>query len=669
MIRKLILIILMFSQTFLLRAGVVEKIFQFENYQIQDIQKYHIINFTNTLPTGKAGEPVLPYHSISLLLPPGEVAQSIEIIGRDETEIPGKYILYPQQYSQPISRGRSGNFIENEDVYRSNEQYPQSMTGHLSTYFLNGFSIALSAFTPVKYYPAKGKVTYYKFVTIRIKTNKQIKGKDALVNLQTSLKMLRKIEKTVQNPELTAQYPQKEGRDNYQLLIITTSQYENDYQALIDLYTIRDINTEVASIENINSTMPGIDLQEKIRNYIIQEYVAHSIKHVLLGGDVELVPYRGFYCSVNSSHLYEDIDIPSDLYYAALDGTWNDDADSLWGEIGEDDLFPEISVARFTFNDSTGLNNMLNKTISYQVNPVAGELRDPLLAGEYLWSDPLTWGGDYLDLLIGYHEDNGYTTNGIPIDHNIEKLYDRDLGTWTADTLISKINQGTSFIHHSGHANAHYSMRLSSSSITNSNFSLVNGIDHNFTNIYTHGCLSGAFDNNDCIAEKMVSIENFAAAFVGNSRYGWFNEGQTEGPSEHLHREFVNALYNDEITRIGAAHSESRIATAPWVNAPGQWEEGALRWCFYCCNVLGDPAMAIWTDEPVTIPQNITIQIIGDNVELTWDSVPGVTSYKIYSSDDPNSGFTEDTTGIFDEESWTAPVPSVKRFYYVTAKY
>ena len=668
MIRKLIFIILMFSQTVLLQAGIIEKTYRFDNYQIQDVQKYHIINFSNTLLTGKAGEPVLPYHSVSLLLPPGEVAQSIEIIGKEESEIPGKYFLYPQQYSQPISKGRSGEFVENTDVYLSDKQYPPSMTGHLSTYFLNGFSIALSAFTPVKYYPAKGKLIYYKFITIRIKTDKQINGKKALENLQTSPMVLRKINKTVQNPELIAQYPQKEGRENYELLIITPSQYENDYQALIDVYTLRDLSTEVATVENINSTMPGTDLQEKIRNYIIQEYVTHSIEHVLLGGDVELVPYRGFYCSVISSQVYEDVAIPSDLYYSALDGTWNDDADSLWGEIGEDDLFPEISVARFTFSDSTDLNNMLNKTISYQVNPVAGELRDPLLAGEFLWSDPLTWGGDYLDLLIGYHEDNGYITNGIPVTHNIEKLYDRDLGTWTADTLISRINQGKSFIHHSGHAGVNYCMRLYSSSITNSNFSQVNGIDHNFTNIYTHGCLSGAFDNSDCIAEKMVTLENFAVTFVGNSRYGWFNEGQTEGPSEHLHREFVNALYNDEINRVGAAHSESRIATAPWVNAPGQWEEGALRWCFYSCNVLGDPAMAIWTDEPVTIPQNISIQIIGDNVGLTWDSINGATSYKVYSSDNPHTGFTEDITGTYVDESWSAPVPPVKKFYYVTAE-
>ncbi len=88
--------------------------------------------------------------------------------------------------------------------------------------------------------------------------------------------------------------------------------------------------------------------------------------------------------------------------------------------------------------------------------------------------------------------------------------------------------------------------------------------------------------------------------------YGWFNEGQTEGPSQHLNREYVNALYHDSIYRIGATHAASKTQTAEWVNAPGQHEEGALRWCFYDCNVLGDPAMPLWTEEAIEYTVNHT---------------------------------------------------------------
>ena len=48
------------------------------------------------------------------------------------------------------------------------------------------------------------------------------------------------------------------------------------------------------------------------------------------------------------------------------------------------------------------------------------------------------------------------------------------------------------------------------------------------------------------------------------------------------------------------ALKEGKTATAPWVNAPGQFEEGALRWNFYDLNMMGDVAVSPWHDEPFT---------------------------------------------------------------------
>jgi len=625
--KKVSLLILAIFSITLIQAKVIEKSYDFNEYRITHHGEYQMINFENTFLTGIVGEPVLAYQSVSLLIPPGHVAESIEFIGSDETLIPGHYKLYPQQHSQPLSVGKSGEFVKNEAVYFSDNSYPGSQEGQISTEFMNGYAFALSTFTPLKYNPSTGEVSFYKKVTIRINTRPGAEAEAALSLINSSDNIISRISQFAQNAEVVSQYPTKSNRDGeYQIMIITPELFENDYQGLIDLYFDRGMLTELVTTEYIGANITGQDLPEKIRNYIIQEYTDHAVEYILLGGDVEHVPYRGFYCTVQSSSLYEDDNIPSDLYYSGLDGTWNDNGNNLWGEIGEDDLLPDIAVARFTVSNITDLNNMIHKSISYQNNPIDGELNRPLLAGEHLYSDPETWGSDYLELLIGYHEDNGYTTNGIPEGDELEKLYAKN-GSWGASDLMAKINQGKSFVHHVGHANYTYVMYLSPPDITNSNFSGVNGIDHNYTNIYTHGCMCGGFDQNDCIAEDMVTLENFAASFVGNSRYGWFNEGQTEGPSQHLHREFVDAVYTDKLYRIGRAHMESRIATAPWVNASGQHEEGALRWCFYDCNVLGDPAMAIWTDNlinisteynnaiPVGIPSmDVTVTSAGDAV-------------------------------------------------------
>ena len=582
-------------------AATIEKTYYFGDYTIDYSGSYQMIRFDNTMLTGLPGEPVFPYSAVSLLLPPGQTALSIECIGENETMISGKFQLYPQQYVQPLSKGKSGIFLMDKSVYATNSNYPIQPQGHLTTSFLNGYAFALSSFTPLKYNPASGQVSYFKKVTIRITTRPSAEAIQALGNISSSVTAVSRVVKLAQNPDLVNDYPVKSSRTNgYQMLIITPAAYQADFTELIDHYLMEGIKTSVVTTEFIQGSMTGFDLPEKMRNYIIQEYQNNDIEYVLLGGDVELMPYRGFYCFVQSSSAYEDSNIPADLYYSSLDGNWNNDGDDRWGEPGEDDLLADIAVSRLPFSNHTELAAMLHKSISYQFSPVTGELHNPLIASENLYSDPETWGSDYLELLIGYRTDNGYTTNGIPATQTFDKLYD-EIATWSGSDLISHLNEGRSFLHHSGHANTTYVMKLYDWDITNANFYALNGITHNYTLVYTHGCDCGSFDFSDCIAEKMVTIENFAAAFIGNSRYGWFNEGQTEGPSAHMHREFVDALYTDKLNRLGRAHMESKIATAPWVTAPGQWEPGAIRWCFYDCNALGDPAMAIWTDEPLPV--------------------------------------------------------------------
>jgi len=66
----------------------------------------------------------------------------------------------------------------------------------------------------------------------------------------------------------------------------------------------------------------------------------------------------------------------------------------------------------------------------------------------------------------------------------------------------------------------------------------------------------------------------------------------------------------------------------------------------------------------ILAPENVTISIDGVNVQLSWDPVPNAT-YKVYSSDDPIADFIEDTSGTLINESWIAPIPTGKKFYYV----
>jgi len=605
-----------------LSAGVIEKTYSFSNPTVQENGTFHSISFPNTLLSALPGDPLLPYMQVKLLLPPGEEAERIELQFQGEVRLLGSFKLAPQQHVRPVSQGGSGEFVYNEAVYLSREEYPVSHNGKLITSFMNGHSIAMSTITPVNYKPASGELSYYSSIRVIVHTRATEKAQKALSNLKSTSGIAQTPWRYCDNPEQAEQYctDQPGTADPYQILIITPSSYSGSFEALKAAYLKEGLLTRVATTESIASSMTGIDLQEKMRNYIIQEYQQNDIEHVILGGDDELIPNRGFYCFVQSSTAYEDYGIPSDLYYSALDGNWNTNNDNKWGEPEEDDLLPELSVGRLSFSNPFELARMIHKSYAYQFTPVQGEFQKVIMAGENLYSNPETWGSDYLELLIGTRSDNGYTTIGIPELYALNKMYDETV-YWSGYDLINQVNLGHPMVHHSGHANETSVMKLSNWDITDANFSGANGIDHNYSLVYTHGCLCGSFDFSDCIAELMVSINNFAVAFVGNSRYGWFNEGQTEGPSAHIHREFIDALYTDKLNRLGRAHMESKIATAPWVTAPGQWEPGAIRWCFYDCNVLGDPALAVWTNNSISIvtnyPASLPTGSAGMNVHIS----------------------------------------------------
>ena len=609
---------------------MTEMAYHFDAPTISHINGYEQIQFPGCMQSANAGDPSLPYQSVSLLLPMGAKAQNIEVELRDFVELNGEYQLYPYQPARPYSKPEATEFVKNEDIYRSSEVYPAVNHGEVSTSYRNGFAFAFSAFSPVRYIPETGKVYYAQTAVVRVMT--QSERDDHSSMLWNNQMIVNSVKRMAQNNDNIETYLNR-GRavPGYELLVITPSSYVNAFDEYVKFYEGIGIRTHVVDVESIYASMTGYDNQEKIRNFIIQEYQNNGIIMVNLGGDVDLIPYRGLRCTAYSSSTYTD-DIPADLYYCALDGNWDANGNHIWGEIDEEDLCPEIGIARMCFNNNTQLEHILHKTLTYQQSPVLGEFNRIILGGEHLYDNPNTNGSQYLELLIGLHDDNGYTTLGMPEDYDYVRLYEEDF-TWSGVALRNAINEGCQYVHHDGHANSSYVAGWYG--INNSDFSGANGLDHNYTFFHTSGCDCGAFDEH-CILEDMTTISNFAVCVIGNSRYGWFNEGQTEGPSIHLHRETTDAYMNDRIPFIGMAMAEGKCMTAPWVNAPGQHEEGALRWNFYDLNILGDVAVSPWQDEP-----------FNPEVHYTSQLVIGTTSTQVTVSDETGNGLMGFRCSIF----------------------
>ena len=167
--KKLILTTLFFAFLGLLSfAQNVQKTYYFDDPTVTEVNGYDVIKFAGTMNNGVIGEASLPWQAVSLLLPQNTEAQSITVEYFDFVEMEGTYNLLPQQKPRPLSSTKPLKFERNEDFYRSENVYPETTYTKVNTQYLNGCSFAFAQFSPVRYVPATGKVSYAKSVTVTV---------------------------------------------------------------------------------------------------------------------------------------------------------------------------------------------------------------------------------------------------------------------------------------------------------------------------------------------------------------------------------------------------------------------------------------------------------------------------------------------------------------------
>lgn len=315
----------------------VEKTFYFSDPKITTIDAGDQILFEGCNLSAIAGQPAIPWQQVCLMLPPGQEAIDIEVVYGDFIQIDAPLLLAPYQPSRPLSEVKNFRFVKDEKLYSSTSIYPEKVHGELITSWLNGVGYALTTVTPVQYIPAQqsayfaGEVTV-KIFTAPVKFDRTVSFQGSAVQAETSVRI-------AQNPEMIGAYEHlaAKGRTvpETDLLIITKASYAEQFDSYRSFLLQKGFTTSLETVESIAANGTGSDLQEKIRNFVIEKYNESGIHSLLLGGDVDIVPARGFYCYVESGGGYSSDNIPADLYYAALDGTWNDDNDNRWGEPGD----------------------------------------------------------------------------------------------------------------------------------------------------------------------------------------------------------------------------------------------------------------------------------------------------------------------------------------------
>lgn len=646
--------------------ALVNHSYTFNQPELTRTDSYTKIDLPGAQNWGEPGEPALPWIGVKLLLEPGSSASKINVSFSQAKIIKLDMPLFPIQNQYPLSIETVMPFTEpSTAIYGQDRSFPEVSYRGLNTQFFAGHPIAFSAICPFSYNPVRQELTFYAQATVTLETESDQRSAEALELLRQDAFVAQKLQNFVDNAE---QIPRYETRTTgYEYIIIHDAAKTAQWLPLKDLYSMKGYSVLMKTVQDIIATSTGADTQAKIRNYLISMYSSNSLKYVLLAGDTDVIPHRGLYVNMGTGSEV-DSDIPADMYYSGLDGNWNNDNDANWGEIFEGDLIPEFAIGRICYNDNTEIANQINKSMGYQITPVVAEAKTALFVGEWLWDGP-TWAGDYMDEMIGGSSANGYSTVGVPNSWGITTLYDRTYGaadSWGANQIRPLLSLGPNLVNHLGHSNTTYNMRLSNNQVSSSTIT-NNGANHNFSLYFSQGCYAGSFDNRDtgvgqyvgdCIAEKFTSISTAAAAMIAHSRYGWGSQGSTDGASQYYNRQYVDAIFGENISELGWTLVDAKIDNIPYMN-----NQPVMYWVDYETNLLGDPALMIWTDTP----QTITAQL-----PSVW--AVGVNSYSIQTNA-PNAQFrikqgeafvyetVASSSGLVDVNLLTALSPSTYEIY------
>ena len=206
---KVLCTLLLIAASVFASAQSITHTYHFNEPAIQQVNEYQTLSFETTVSNGTVGEPLLPWQSVSLMLSQNTEATAIHVTLSDFVELEGQYNLLPAQKPRPISDNSPFVFEKNEDLYRSNEVYPDKEFNHVNTQILNGVSFAFGGFTPVKYKPASGKVSYAQTVTVTVEY--QASRADYSRKLWLRPETKNSVNRLAQNAEMLETYARRDG--------------------------------------------------------------------------------------------------------------------------------------------------------------------------------------------------------------------------------------------------------------------------------------------------------------------------------------------------------------------------------------------------------------------------------------------------------------------------
>ncbi|MGH7726061.1 MAG: C25 family cysteine peptidase [Candidatus Eiseniibacteriota bacterium] len=582
------------------------------------------ISIRGGVPAGAPGAPELPTVPVWVDVPAGDRVTSITVEARGY--VPFATAQGRVRAAAAVSPGfpRVGS-APDASIYGANEWYPSNGGQRGPAGRMRGLNLASAALSPVRVRPATGDIEVATSIVVRVTTEYDpdaaaFEQRRVVPEWETSFlegvrHSGRGLESVLPSYPPAARLmsaaglrgessrafsptivPSVEGSP-VQYLIITNNAMQGELQRLADWRTKAGMPTIVRTIEFIQTNYPyGFDLQDRLRRFIRESYLQWGVTHVLLAGDTDVIPPR-----YGRTTFFGGAYIPTDLYYSDLDGNWNADGDSLFGEAFTDvsspgdtlNLMPDVYVGRAPIVTVQQADVFVDKVLKYDRTPLGTYENRALFAAEVLF--PQDWVPPQSISLDGAADAESAIQRLLLNSMHVERLYENYTAYDSVDakqllraTLIDSLNNGWGIFHHVGHGFRN-TMSVGDAALTNPDAdALVNG-DRQWL-LYSINCTSNAIDFGSIGEAFILNPNGGAVANIGSTREDFPVTGRS------YQDEFYDLAFIDKVPTLGEAFAGQKV---PFVGLA--FYDNTHRWTQFTLTLLGDPAMQLYWRKPVSL--------------------------------------------------------------------
>ncbi len=542
--------------------------FDLGGYFVEDLANgKNKITFPGGVPNLEEGTPDLPKMAQSIIIP--DLAHmELSIIESEFVEIFMENLI-----------SSKGNLTRNIDpasvpytfgeAYETDEFYPQDIVFMRNPYIVRTVRGQAIVFQPIQYNPIQRTLRVYTHIKVNIQQNGM-----SQINPLTR-RPAKGGSREFEN--IYAEHFLNYSTNNrYELLgeqgpmlVVCYGEFMQAMQPFVEWKNYKGIPTEMVDVADIGGS-------DEIEAFVETKYYDDGIAFVLLVGDIAQIPSPRYSDGAGS----------------------NSPADPSYGFVAGSDYYPEIIIGRFSAENTSHVETMINRTIEYEMDP-----------------DPTA---DWYKKGSGFASDEGPGDDGeIDYEHldnirddllgftyiEVDQIYDP---SGTVEDGEAALNEGRSIVNYTGHG---------------SNGSWGNGCPMNQTDvnglvnmgmypfIWSVACVNGEFHIGTCFAETWLRATGTDGVPTGAIAVLMSTINQSWSPPMDGQDEMNDILvesYENNIKRTygglsmnGVMHMADSYGTAG--------EEEILYW-----TIFGDPSVVVRTDTPtdMTVSHN-DVMIIG----------------------------------------------------------